>query len=105
MPGWQFQSGSRMVPGRGRESEEFHAKMPSAASTAKQLEDSERGKLAGEVTNKAMLALDSVSLASVSLKSLTVMASTCPSLAELMDYRGFYLEANGSCTADTRDPR
>lgn len=93
-----------MAPGWGRESEEFHAKMPSAASAAKQLEDSGRDKLAGQVSNKAKLALDSVSLASVSLKSLTLMASTCPSLAELMDYRGFYPEANGSCTADTRDP-
>lgn len=42
--GSSSQPGSRMGPGQGRESEEFHAKMPSAASVAKQVEDTERGK-------------------------------------------------------------
>ena len=89
-----------MGPGQDGGSEEFQAKMPSAATAAKQLGRHrnwetfpfQTEKLVGkfsEAVRQCWLLNSVIIWPPFCLEYLTLMASTCPSLAELADYKTF----------------
>lgn len=94
VPGWQYQSGSRMGPGSLRNSTPKRLQQPQQQSSWKTQKEGNISLSNREAVKQSLQQGKAGSelchcLASVSLESLTLMASTCPSLAELKDYRGF----------------